>query len=296
MQWMGEEIKLSIEHAGFCFASINTPLSFPDYTTPPVLPSVLAGAFKSCSVEAPDTMQILKAMFATRQFQNAASLADSLFTFCGALKELGTPLMVPESLSCESRPPQMSLYWLEMIISLSQKHLQEFYSVGAISDVEVDSQRMVVDGLHVSSMVYSEISESTRASIKGKYPTSSDEEDISQQKSLQKQSLEDFSLVLALKDSILCSMLPSSKKYSIIVRLIGDVFPNCDIEGLLSHETSVREGMAVKARQNREAVESVRESRAASVMQMIREDNFPNEGNSTRNKIFTIGSGTYLNE
>lgn len=279
---MGEKIKLSKEHSGVCFASINTPLSsLPDYTPPPVLPSSLAAAFESCSVEAPDGMEILKVMFATRLFQNSSSLADSLFTFCGALEELCTPLPVPESPSegLASDPSHVSLYWLEMIVSLSQKHMREFYSVGAIPEEEEDGQRVAMDGLHVSSMVYSEISESTRASIKGRYPASNGEEDSSQQKSLQKQSLEEFSLVLALKDTILCSMLPSSRKYSVVVRLIGDVFPNCDVEGLLAHERSVREGMAVKARQNREAVESAHESRAASVMQMMREDNFPSEGN-----------------
>ena len=279
LEWMGEKIKLSVEHPGCCIASINTPLSFSDYTTSPVLPSALAGAFQSCSVEVPDTVEILKVMFATKQFQNAASLAESLSTFRSALEELRTPLMAIESLPGNSLPPpQLSLYCMEMIVSLSQKHMHEFYSVGAISDDEDDSQRMGGDNLHMPSVVYSEISQSTHASIRGRYSASNGEEDVSQQKSLQKQSLEEFSLVLALKDSILCSVPPGSKEYPVIVRLIRDLFPNCDIQGLLSHETAVREGMAVKARQNREAVESARESRAASVMQMMREDNFPSEG------------------
>lgn len=281
VRWMDDKIKLPDDHTGICFASISTPLSFPDYTTHPVLPSVLAGAFKSCRIELPDRVEILKAMLVTRQFQNAASLADSLVKFCGALEELLSPLPVPESspVHVDARS-YVSLPFLQTIVSLSQNHMKEFYTVGAISeDDEEDSQRMVVDGLHMSSMVYSEFSGSTRLS---KYHESNGEEDISQLKSLQKQSLEEFSLVLSLKDSVLCSVLPSSRKYPVIVRLISDVFPSCDIDGLLVHEASVREGMAVKARQNREVVESVRESRAASVMQMIREDNFPSgEGTIT---------------
>lgn len=292
LEWMGEKIKLSIEHPGCCFASINIPLSFLDYTTSPVLSSSLAGAFQSCSVEIPDTVEILKAMFATQQFQNAASLAESLSTFCGALGELSTPLMTLESFPGSSHPPHLSLYCMEMIVSLSQRHMCEFYSVGAISDDEDNSQQMDRDSLHMASVVYSEISESTRASIRGRYSASNDEGDISQQKSLQKQSLEEFSLVLALKDSILCSVLPGSKEYSVIVHLIGDLFPSCDIQGLLSHETNIREGMAVKAKENREAVESARESRAASVMQMMREDNFPSESKNML-KIFGHSSAQY---
>ena len=275
MQWMGDKIRLSAEHAGACFASISTPLVFTDYTSPPVLPSALLAAFKTCTVDPPDTVELLKVMFATQQFENAPSLAESLFTFCSALEELHRPLLARSGAS--PRPPcslHSSLHWLEMIVSLSQKHMKEFYSAGAISDDEEDSQHVAMDSLHMSSM-----SESTRASMRGKHAaTSSTDEDSSQQRSLQKQSLEEFSLILALKDLVLCSMEPGSKRLAISVRLIGDLFPNCDIDGLLAHEMSVREGMAAKAQLNREAVESARESRAASVMQMMREENYPNPG------------------
>lgn len=277
---MGGKIKLSPNHMGICFASITTPLSFPDYTTPPIFPPALTEAFKSCSIGYLDTMEILKVMFATHQFENAASLARSLYTFCGALQELSTPLHVQEQPSepDNARLSFLGLYWLEVIVLLSQKHMKEFYNLGAIPG-EDGGHGMAGNGLHVPSMVYSEISENTRVSLKGKHPSGNgDEIDISQKNSLQKQSLEEFSVVLALKDLILCSVLQNSREYPVIIRLIGDVFPSCDIEGLLAHETSVREGMSVKAKQNREAGESARESRAASVMQMIRDENYPSEG------------------
>lgn len=278
LEWMGEKITLSTDDTGICFASINTPLTFPDYSLPPVFPTSLAAAFKPCSVETPDMVEILKVMFTTHHFENAASLANSLFTFCGALEELSRPLL-PQgtaSGSTDSYSSRINLNWLEKIVSLSRKHMNEFYSLGAISTD--DDQPVAGDGLHVSSMVYSEISESTRASIKGRQSAGTGEDDASQQKLLQRQSLEEFSVVLSLKDCVLCSVVPSSREYNTTLRLLTDVFSNCDIEGLLAHEANVREGMALKARENREAVESARESRAASVMQMMREESCQSEG------------------
>lgn len=239
-----------------------------------------------CSVEEPDKMEILKVLFATQRFENAGGLAESLFTFCTALEELSKPLPSHELSSELTSPPNfLSLYWLEMIVSLSCRHMREFYTLGALSDGDegTDDRHLAREGLHVASMVYSEVSGSTRASAKGVSRSLEENEDegSSQQKSLQRQSLEEFSLVLALKNSILCSVPPNSQEHAVIVRLMADLFPSCDIEGLLAHEASVREGMAVKARENREAVESARESRAASVMQMMREENVPSEGETS---------------
>ncbi len=61
------------------------------------------------------------------------------------------------------------------------------------------------------------------------------------------------------------------KDYSVVVMLMGEVFHSCDVEGLLVHEESVREEMAVVSRQDRGAGESARESRAASVVQTLQE-------------------------
>ncbi len=277
LQWMRETLKLSTDQTGVCFASISTPLTFPDYSKPPILLSSLAKAFKACSIESFDMTGVLKAMFSTHQFESASSLTDSLSTFCGALQELLQPLPPCATSRSELPPPHLSLHLLEMIVSLSQKHMEEFYSQGAISG-EDEYQKIGGDGLHVSSMVYSEISESTRGSLRDRQLKGGEEINAAQQRSLHKQSLEEFSLVLALKNSVLCSMSPDSRVYSVIVKLINDVFPNCDTEGLIAHEMSVREGMAVRSRQNREAVESARESRAASVMQMMKEENQASEG------------------
>ena len=88
----------------------------------------------------------------------------------------------------------------------------------------------------------------------------------------QRQSLEELALVLSLKDSLLPSFTPTSREYSILVQLLTDIFPGCDIHGLLAYEESAREGLAAKAAEDKQAVESVRESRAASAMQMIAEE------------------------
>ena len=238
-------------------------------------------------------MQVLKAMFSTHQFENTDNLAKSLHTFCGALKELSKTIPVMEHSITDAPSSFVSLYMLETIVSLSHKHMSEFYSMGAIEDQE-SGQHMSGDGLHMSSLVYSEISQGTRVSVKTKRPAgnqdnnnddnnsnknnSNREDDVSKHKALQRHSLEEFSVVLALKDAMLCSVFPGSVKYSVVTRLISDVFPNCDIEGLLAHEANVRKGMAAKSRQNRNAVESAHESRAASVMQMMQEESHPSEG------------------
>lgn len=252
-------------------ASISTPLHSLGYTLTPALPSSLANSFKICDVQVQDLNEATKILFAIRNFDNASSLADSLTTFCRVYEQV---FMVDSSSPPGEPSITLDLRWLEMIVSLSQKHMKEFYGVGALASD--DNEPLLTaggEGLHVPSIVYSEISESTRASLKDKFLSNDDLEDNIQQKAQQKQCLEEFSVVLALKDSVLCSVLPRGRDYSVIVKLIRDVFPSCDIEGLLAHEGNVREGMAVKAKQDREAGESARESRAASVMQSIQEDN-----------------------
>ena len=59
---------------------------------------------------------------------------------------------------------------------------------------------------------------------------------------------------------------------------MGSVFPSCDIAGLLGHEREVRAGLLARVAEDREAAESVRESRAASAMQVLNEDRCPSEG------------------
>jgi hypothetical protein len=132
----------------------------------------------------------------------------------------------------------------------------------------------------MASMVYSEVSHSTLNSLKYKTPFIPTG-DTSEQKAYQRQSLEEFSLVLSLKDSVLSafSSTTSGGDYSMVVKLITEVFPSCDLDGLLAHEASVREGLAVQSKENpSKGTESARESRAASAMQMVQDDHPPSEG------------------
>lgn len=265
-------------------ASISIPLHSLNYTPIPPLPSSLANSFKICDVQVPDLNEATRILFAIRNFNNASSLADSLTMFCRAYEEVFMTAPVPAcSHSSSGDSVALNLQWLEMVISLSQKHMREFYGVGALASD--DSEPLLAaggEGLHVPSMVYSEISESTRASWKDRFSSNNDTEDNSQQKAHQKKCLEEFSVVLALKDSILCSVLPGGRDHSVIIKLMRDVFPSCDIEGLLVHEGNVREGMAVKAKQDRGAGESARESRAASVMQTMQEQCYSFDGQLQR--------------
>lgn len=104
-------------------------------------------------------------------------------------------------------------------------------------------------------------------------------ESPTQQQALLRQSLEEFALVLAIKDCLLPSFPPTSKEHSILAQLLADVIPSCDIHGLLAHENAMREGMAARALKDRGAVESARESRATSAMQMVEEGHQqPSEG------------------
>ena len=125
----------------------------------------------------------------------------------------------------------------------------------------------------------------------------------------QRQSLEEFAVVLALKDCLLPTLPPAGPEHTTTIQLIGDIFPRlvgvvsgcghwvcllalevyseiptkvpfsrCDLTGLLSHEGEVREGLAEQALVDRAAMESARESRATSAMQMVAEVQQPSEG------------------
>ena len=59
---------------------------------------------------------------------------------------------------------------------------------------------------------------------------------------------------------------------------------SCDVQGLLAHEDSVRGVLAEKAREDKSAVESARESRAASVMMTMQEDRQMSEGEGGRKR------------
>lgn len=59
---------------------------------------------------------------------------------------------------------------------------------------------------------------------------------------------------------------------------------SCDVHGLLGHEERVRGVLAERAREDKSAVESARESRAASVMMMMEEGRQMSEGEGVRGR------------
>ena len=59
---------------------------------------------------------------------------------------------------------------------------------------------------------------------------------------------------------------------------------SCDVHGLLAHEEKVRGVLAERAREDKSAVESARESRAASVMMMMEEGRQMSEGEGVRGR------------
>ena len=259
-QAIGESIRLSPDECGVCFAIPS------DYSvaSPSNLPVSLLETFKTCSVNKLERKLILEAFFLSSQFETASSLADNLDKFCCALRELFlvnfTPLIADTDCSTTPSPVLLSLYRLKSIVALAETFMREFESFAALG--EESSPQLATGPLHMASLVFSEVSLSSL-----KFFT-----DSSQQKGHQRQSLEEFSLVLSLKDTVLSSFDASSREHSVVVKLIADIFPNCDLGALLSHELGVREGLEVKSREDKGAAESARESRAASAMQMVQDD------------------------
>ena len=233
-----------------------------------------------------DRKLILEAFFISQRFESAGYLAESLDKFCQALQEL---LLVdiasifsqePTEYCKNSSPSYLSLHQLKSIVALARTFMQEFEGIAIVSDEGISPQH---GPLHMASMVYSEISHSTLNSLKYKTPfiPTGDTSDTTEQKAYQRQSLEEFSLVLSLKDSVLSafSTTTNGRDYSMVVKLITEVFPSCDLEGLLLYEASVREGLAVQSKEDPgKGTESARESRAASAMQMVQDDHPPSEG------------------
>lgn len=258
---MDETVDVFPENPGACLASITVPLVSVNYAPIPALPSALANSFKICSISSQDFSEAAKLMFAIRNFNNAVSLSQSLITFCKAYREVFDNVFSDAHNSGISFDYQ----WFNMIATLSQRHVQDLYNFGPTNSSDSDPLLAIgAGGLHVPSLVYSEISEVTRVTLREKYSEAEEEAEL---KAQQIKCLEELSVVLALKDSILSSHLVEGKDYSAAVMLMGEMFPSCDVEGLLVHEESVREGMAFTSKQDRGAGESARESRAASVVQ-----------------------------
>jgi hypothetical protein len=287
---IGDTLRLSSpDNCGACFASTSYDWSNFTSKVSSQLPVSLLETFKTCSVNSLDRKLTLEAFFTSHRFESARYLAESLNKFCQALKELfqiDIASIFSQELTeyCNNKSPAyLSLHQLKSIVALARTFMQEFESIAIVSDEGLSPQH---GPLHMASMVYSEVSHSTLNSLKYKTPfiPTGDTSNTSEQKAYQRRSLEEFSLVLSLKDSVLSafSTTTSGGDYSMVVKLITEVFPSCDLEGLLAHEAGVREGLAVQSKENpSKGTESARESRAASAMQMVQDDHPPSEGTCT---------------
>lgn len=277
IQVQGESIHISLDECGACFA--NTSYNWNRCSTEEssrLLVSLLE-AFKTCSVGTLERKLILEAFFLANQFENAALLAGNLDTFCNAFQELFTSFFAElDSMQHyqDVSPFHFSLHRLKSIVALARSFMQEFESIILLGDENIPMQQ---GQLHMASMVFSEVSQNTLNSLMYKTPFLPESTDASQQRQYQKETFEEFSLVLSLKDAVLSSFPTGSSEHSTVVKLIGEIFPRCDLQGLLAHESYVREGLEVKSRQNKEAAESARESRAASAMQMVHDDLQPHD-------------------
>ena len=264
-QWVDETIEVFPENPGACLASITIPLESINYAPIPAQPTSVANSFKICAIHSQDFSEAIKMMFAIRNFTNADSLSKCLSMFCRAYREVFDDVFADSNKSGIT----FDFQWFNTIASLSQSHMRELYSFGPFDSNDSDPLLAVgTEGLHVPSIVYSEISEVTRVSLKEKF---NDAEEEAEMKAEQRKCLEELSVVLALKDSILSSFPVEERNYSAAVMLMGEMFPSCDVEGLLVHEESVRKGMAFTSKQDRGAGESARESRAASVVQTLQD-------------------------
>ena len=281
---LGDTIHLPLDECGVCFAS--TSYNWNNFTSEESshLPVSLLETFKTCSVNLLDRKLVLEAFFISQRFESANYLAEALDKFCQALQELFQVNLAsifsqePTEYCKNSSPAYLSLHQLKSVVALARTFMQEFDSIAVVSEEGLSPQH---GPLHMASMVYSEVSHSTLNSLKYKTPfiPTGGAGDTAEQKAYQKQSLEEFSLVLSLKDSVLSAFSTTSgSNYSMVVKLITEVFPSCDLEGLLAHEASVREGLAVQSKEDpSKGTESARESRAASAMQMVQDDHPPSE-------------------
>lgn len=280
IQTLGDTINLPLDEFGTCFA--NTSYQWNNCVTESShLPVSLLETFKTCSVNVLNRKLVLEAFFVSQQFESANYLAETLEKFCQALQELfqiNLASIFSQEPTENSSPSYLSLHQLKSIVALARTFMQEFESIAIVSEEGLSPQH---GPLHMASMVYSEMSHSTLNSLKYKTPfiPTGGTGDTTEQKAYQKQSLEEFSLVLSLKDSVLSTFsTTSSSDYSTVIKLITEVFPSCDLEGLLAHEASVREGLAVQSREDpSKGTESARESRAASAMQTVQDEHSPSE-------------------
>ena len=179
LHWRGETIRVTHDNPSACFASVlvRPGQSFPQ------LPSSVSQAFKTCSVPRPDLRLILEALFLVHEFETAVHLAKQLNSLCDAFTELLGQNLAARAYHIETesvksqeervaayccspgmdlpRHPPLGLQLLRGVVTLAQRHMQEFDALGLMETGGGEG-----GALHAMSTVYSEISESTRASLK----------------------------------------------------------------------------------------------------------------------------------
>ena len=277
LHWMEESIPLPSETHEACFATVAYPIFGQKKNQ---LPTSVLDIFQACNFSPPNRKVFLEALFLAQGFRTSSLLATLLDNVCLAVEELYSNNIPGFQVSVTTlQTPvfsQLSFHQLTVIVSMAERHMQEFENLGLL---QIESGQAPGETLQMPSMVYSEISQSTRASLRFRSSLPVDPQtDSSQHYTHQVQSLEEFALVLSLKDVLLSALPAGNTDHSILVTLLSELFPSCDFQGLLAHESGVREGMALKAMNNDTAEESARESRAASAMQTVLDENQLSEG------------------
>lgn len=257
---------------GACFSTININDPSISYKQHPVS---LLKAFHSCCLSPPNRKPILEAFFAAQGFRNSTLLATLLEDVCISVEELFSEDTAGSQETCQFFHnhvfSRLKLQQLKVIVAMAQKHMKEFENIGVL---RIENGQTYDEGLQMPSLVYSEVSQSTRASLKFRSSLPIDSHaDSSQQFAQHIQSLEEFALVLSLKDCLLSVLSPGSSEQLILITMLSEMFTNCDLQGLLAHESSVRQGLAIKALNNESAEASAKESRAASAMQTLLDEN-----------------------
>ena len=269
---------------------------FAQLSATPLLPSSTFEVFKTFSMLPSDRKVAMEGLLLAHQFKGASRLAGMLEKFWSGAEELFTRNALRPSEARIDLPCGHQV--LRRIVALAERHLMEFEQMQGGGDVWEGSDQ----GSAVPSLQYSDgMRASLRLSLGGTIP----HEDVSippfpspplpppsplhvplhfsvqpsktSGSSSSRRTMEELSLLMAIKDCLLAAAPPNSLFRSALVMLMVDMFPSClDLHALLDHEASLREELSTK--QDVEGVESTRESRAASVMQMVTEDRHSTDG------------------
>ena len=156
IQWINDTIRINPDSRNTCFASVLVGQS-----TTSRLPESLLEAFKTCSITMPQRKTFIEALLIMHKFENAAHIANLTATFCDAVEELFNKNLTShlfgskENMNRHSRATSLGASHLKAVISLAQRHMREFEGLG-----------MLQSSLHMPSGAYSEISGSTKASLR----------------------------------------------------------------------------------------------------------------------------------